>query len=196
MVTTPVQGPAGPQGMTGIQGPQGIAGPIGPSGPPGPQGAPSPSSDVASAQPQPIIAAMARRIWLEEQKKQFDAAFDQWKILEQTKLDQMKQPNAKVSAPPYTMARNWFRPDDILKQIAKTTLDTDINLTLHPTFDLNHHAPAPGADDIVDQYAQEEYRRQFDQHNTAMATLSSISNELSSKIRETDSIIGAFAKKQ
>ena len=185
---TGLAGPAGIQGSRGEPGPQGIVGPAGPPGPPS-------QSDTLGAQLQPIIAALARRIWLGEQKKQFDTAFDQWKTLEQTKLDQMKQPNAKVSAP-FMIGRNWIMPDDILKQIAKTALNADINLTLHPTFDLNHHTPAPGADDIVDQYAQEEYRRQFDQHNTAMRTLSNISDELSVKIKETDGIIGTFAKEQ
>jgi hypothetical protein len=99
-----VSGPPGPKGDQGIAGPEGKVGATGPAGPPGPAGvqgsrgepgsqgiagppgAPS-QSDTLSAQLQPIVAALTKRLWLEEQKKQFDTVFEQWKASEQAKLD-------------------------------------------------------------------------------------------------------------
>jgi hypothetical protein len=107
----------------------------------------------------------------------------------------MKQPNAKVIASAPFPIRRWAQPSYVAKGIAKTVLNQDIDLSKHPNFDQNHHIPVPGADDVVDQYAQEEYRREFDQYNTSLATLTSVSNALSNKIMENNDIIGAFAAK-
>jgi Collagen triple helix repeat (20 copies) len=97
-----IPGPAGPQGVPGIQGAQGVPGPAGPQGPRGPVGAMGPPgvpaeagrAEILDPQEKQIIAALAKRQWLENQKKSFDEQLAAFRAAEQTKLDQMKKPDA------------------------------------------------------------------------------------------------------
>jgi hypothetical protein len=183
------RGPAGPQGVPGQQGLPGASGPPGPIGPPG-------MPDADSSQLKQIISALAKHQWLSVESQTFDEQFASWKAIQQQRLDQTIKPPAQGGLFGPAHARMLSQLESTMREIAKSALGIDLDLTKHPNFDQNHHITAPGADDIADQFEQEEYRRQFDQFNTSVATFNNISSQLKEEIRKNDDTIASFARKR
>jgi hypothetical protein len=188
-------GPVGPQGLQGVQGIQGPAGAPGaqgsngPPGPVGPAGAPAQQDDRIVQ----IVNALAKRQWLVNQKKVFDAAVPEWKKTEQDKLDIVKRAKdheviAQVDRP-IGLASIIHRAENDLRGAAKAATGIDLNLDKHPNFDENHYISAPDVDSISDPFIQEEYRKRFDQFNTSSQKINSVDATMQKSIDDAEETI-------
>jgi hypothetical protein len=156
-----ISGPPGPQGA---QGPQGI---MGLPGTPG-RVDPAISQQVATIEqrlgpsPSDITSHIATAYWYRNHLNILKDLIIAWNGATQAELN-----NLRSNRGPTPYAENGTNISDIepkIKGVIHDDLGIDLNLNIHPQFDLNRYYPAPNVDQIVKDYDKEEYRRLSDQY--------------------------------
>jgi hypothetical protein len=127
---------------------------------------------------------------LETHQKEFEKAVDAYKAATEAVLSQYRNNTAEDNP---MMLRGLGFSELGVRQIYTRDFKEDMNLSLHPGFDMNPLAPAPGEESIKSEKSRGEYRRYFDQFSHAKARLTQAEQLYDATIRQYRAEILAFS---
>jgi hypothetical protein len=187
------QGLVGPPGVPGQKGDAGIQGPRGPAG----------SLDAATLariatlesqlrDTQEMASRVVRMRWFNKRRDQFNSQITTYLSATNERLSSFVTlaPKPCSSYKPIGAMPQETDPisgsETVIKTMAREDFSETLDLDKHPNFDNNHFYDVPHADEIKCGFQQEEYRRLWDQYNTARLVILRVKSEYDNEVNKTD----------